>query len=277
MVIEHATLPSSSGSDISFDIRVQGIGSKPIVLILHGFKAFKDWGFFPFIAESLASSGAIAVTMNTSLNGYNADSNGAVCANERFTRNTISQELEDVRAVVSWIKAASSPILASQWNGEIYCVGHSRGAALALLLAAECSDVVRLALLAPVATFDRFTRRQKEQWRNDGTMQVQNQRTGELLTMDLAYLDDIEQHAEQYNLATAIGTLNIPCCILYAEQDITTPPRNAMELYQHSRTELTTLVGIPQCGHTFNAVHPFAGTTPALTLVLKQVYQHFAL
>jgi ATP:cob(I)alamin adenosyltransferase len=39
------------------------------VVLVHGFKGFKDWGFFPHTAEALAADGHAAISLNFSLNG----------------------------------------------------------------------------------------------------------------------------------------------------------------------------------------------------------------
>ncbi len=57
---------------IEGDIRFKNNGVlKPAIVVLHGFKGFKDWGFFPFLCEQLAFKNAIVVNFNFSLNGVN--------------------------------------------------------------------------------------------------------------------------------------------------------------------------------------------------------------
>ena len=41
----------------------------PAVVVLHGFKGFKDWGMFPVFSERLARAGVTAVTPNLSGSG----------------------------------------------------------------------------------------------------------------------------------------------------------------------------------------------------------------
>ena len=48
------TLPGALGP-ILVDVRAGGrAAARPAVLVLHGFKGFKDWGMFPPLAERLA-------------------------------------------------------------------------------------------------------------------------------------------------------------------------------------------------------------------------------
>ena len=49
------------------------IKDAPVIIICHGFKGFKNWAFFPVLADYLAQSGYIAITFNFSRNGIGAD------------------------------------------------------------------------------------------------------------------------------------------------------------------------------------------------------------
>ena len=50
----------------------EGAKEEPCIVICHGFKGFKNWAFFPLLAESLAYAGYIAITFNFSRNGIGA-------------------------------------------------------------------------------------------------------------------------------------------------------------------------------------------------------------
>ena len=50
-------------------LRVRRAAPRPAVLVLHGFKGFKDWGMFPPLAERLALAGFSAVSPNFSGSG----------------------------------------------------------------------------------------------------------------------------------------------------------------------------------------------------------------
>jgi uncharacterized protein len=41
----------------------------PVILFVHGFKGFKDWGAFPDACEEFARVGFAVVAFNLSLNG----------------------------------------------------------------------------------------------------------------------------------------------------------------------------------------------------------------
>src|SRR5262245_53032733 len=72
--------------------------SGPAVVLCHGFKGFKDWGFFPPFADRLARAGYVVVSWNAS--GSGVDDTGEFVWPERFGRNTFSAELGDLESVL---------------------------------------------------------------------------------------------------------------------------------------------------------------------------------
>jgi len=91
-------LPGALG-EILVDVRAGSRGTpQPAVLLVHGFKGFKDYAFLPVFAERLARAGFVAIT--ASVSGSGVDGDGAFTRLERFARNTYSRELDDLGTVV---------------------------------------------------------------------------------------------------------------------------------------------------------------------------------
>src|SRR5919108_985919 len=121
------TIPGTLG-EILIDVRAGGRGSaRPAILVLHGFKGFKDWGMFPRLAERIAQAGFSAVSPN--LSGSGVDHAGDFSLLERFGHNTFSAELEDVRRVIEALFAGRIGVPAPSSFG---IVGHSRGGGVPL-------------------------------------------------------------------------------------------------------------------------------------------------
>src|SRR3954469_19294219 len=94
---KHA-VPGALGQ-ILIDIRAGGRASvRPAVIVLHGFKGFKDWGMFPPLGERLAQAGFTAVSVN--LSGSGVDDGGEFSLPDRFGHNTFSAELDDAGRVI---------------------------------------------------------------------------------------------------------------------------------------------------------------------------------
>lgn len=272
-------LHSQSGFHISGTIRSAVEATpQPVVIVLHGFKAFKDWGFFPYLCERLAHAGAIAVNFNYSLNGFDEGSDGSHTDMQRFARNTVSQELADIRLVLNALQEGSLLADTLSWNGHLYVLGHSRGAGLALITAREQPTIERVMLWAPVSSFQRYTERQKKLWQEQGYVEVLNTRTNELLRQNVDFLNDIEENTKRFSLTEAIQELRIPIGIVIGAQDMTTPPREAQKLVAAGgKTARISFCTLPATGHTFGAVHPFGGTSPALEEAIHQSLHLFSL
>ena len=88
------SLPGALGP-ILIDVRAAGRSTpRPAVVVVHGFKGFKDWGMFPHLADRLALAGLTAVTFN--LSGSGVDDAGQFSLPDRFGHNTFSAELHDL-------------------------------------------------------------------------------------------------------------------------------------------------------------------------------------
>ena len=47
----------------------ENIESAPCIICVHGFKGFKDWGFWPYTGKFFAENGFFVLTFNFSHNG----------------------------------------------------------------------------------------------------------------------------------------------------------------------------------------------------------------
>ena len=75
-------------------------GPLPLVLALHGFKGYKDYGFFPYLTQRLADIGVVAVRFNFSHSGIDDDPS-TFGRPDLFERDAWSKQLADVQAVVA--------------------------------------------------------------------------------------------------------------------------------------------------------------------------------
>lgn len=267
---------STSSDQITGDIRCTETPEKHsgIVLIVHGFKGFKDWGFFPYVAEYLAQKGFITVTFNFSLNGYRPGSD-VIEFPEKFEQNTISREIEEVSSIIKALRSGNlHPFLVPFSNNPLHLLGHSRGGGVTILTSSLTTEIKSSAVWNSVATFDRFTQRQKDKWREEGGFPVENARTGQKLRIGLPYLNDITNNSHALSVTNSIEKINIPLLIVHSEQDVTVPVREAHKLRESSSAN-TRLHIIPRTGHTFGIVHPFEGSTIALEEALAVTTDFF--
>lgn len=249
-------------------------GERPTVVICHGFKGFMEWGFFPPVAELLASRGFTAIRFNFSGSGMRPGEE-RVSDLDAFREDTYSRELEDLLAV---IEAAGSEVAPGQVDrARLGLLGHSRGGAAALLAAArpEWRDRVKaLVTWAAIGDVDRFSPEQKEAWRRDGELPVANARTGQQLALGLGLLADVEERRTELDLLAAAAARRAPWLIVHGEEDESVPAAEASRLAASAAGTHEALL-VPGGSHTFGARHPFAGPTPQLIQAMNATQRWF--
>jgi dienelactone hydrolase len=261
-IVERAILlDNDEGLPVRADVRHRdGPGPFPVVVVVHGFKGFKDWGMFPPTAWRLAERGIATVTMNTSRNGV-GERLEEFTELSSFARNTPGREEADVRLVVDAL--TEGRVEARIDGARLGLLGHSRGGGVVLLAASRDPRVRCVVTWAGIASFDRWTSRAKQEWRSRGRIDVPNARTGQVLWLEHAVLQDLEARADEYNVQMAAERLRAPLLVLHGEQDEAVEPAEAQRLHDWAGSPEKSVVMIPKTGHTFGAVHPWAGPTPA--------------
>lgn len=238
-------------------------GRVPLVVLVHGFKGFRNWAFFPFAAQHFASLGAFVLRFDFAYNGMQG-SNDRVLSESDFAVNTVTQECADLSVVLKSIESDNhlTALLDSCWDGRIHLIGHSRGAAITLISAAEYAaiqghfaHISKIVLWNPVGSLARWTERQKKIWLSDGFVTVENSRTKQLLRMDASYVKDIDNNLERFNLATHLNQLAERTLVVHAAQDVTVPLKESRKLIDRSGSHVHLQV-IDNTGHTFGITHP---------------------
>jgi dienelactone hydrolase len=260
-------LTGADGGPLRGDVRTAaGVATRPAVVICHGFKGFKDWGFFPPLAERLARAGLTAVSFNFSGSGVGPEGD-RFSEPERFGHATFGNDLRDLGAVVGRLEAGTLvPGLAIP--SRIGLFGHSRGGGVSVLFAPEHPAVGALVTWSAVAAALRWGPETLARWRREGRLGVTNQRTGEVLPLYTDVLDELEADTmARLDIVSGASRVTAPWLIVHGEQDETVSVREAQVLHRASG-ERAELLLIRRGGHTFGARHPWAGSTPELDQAL---------
>src|SRR5690606_37253631 len=77
--------------------------AKPVVILCHGWKGFKDWGTFNLLAELFAENNFFFVKFNFSFNGHTAEEPLECTDVEAFAQNNFSREMDDLGQVIDWV------------------------------------------------------------------------------------------------------------------------------------------------------------------------------
>ena len=267
-----------SGDKIYADLRYpESASNLPLVILQHGFLAWKDWGFFPYATERIAAAGAAAVNFSNSHCGVPVAADDFLEPN-KFADYTISSEIADTIAIIdTFAKGGIISESNNPWSGEIYLAGHSRGAAVALLVAGKDNSISKVAAWSGINRFVRYPRRQIELFLKIGYFEFEYTRTGRMLRINRIYLDDYEKNIDAYDPKKCVPRLDIPVLFIHGKQDLTVPYKESEELYKLAKNKNSQLHLVENAGHTFGIAHPFKQTTEALEEVLSTTISFFDL
>ena len=264
---ERFEIASTGGRVIRGEVRLPPEPRGSVVLV-HGFKGFARFAFFPWLADQLAANGFTALTFNFSGSGIGDDLE-TFSDLDGFAENSYTRELQDLALVIAESERRG-------WTGpQIGLFGHSRGGAVALLHAARDARVRALVTWASIASVVRWTDQQMTEWRARGYQEVPNTRTGQLFRVSTTLLDETqEHHLGRLNLRLAASTLLCPWLIVHGDADETVPFDEGAELLAASdgRAELVRVAGGT---HTFNVAHGMPVASPQLQAAGESTLRFF--
>lgn len=259
----HFTIDSDEGLPIRGNLDAPP-DARALVVVVHGFKGFKDWGFFPWLASYLTKHRIAVCRFNMSRSGIGDDPE-TFSRLDLFAGDTYSIQLADLRKVVRYAQQHARGL-------PTFLLGHSRGGGIALLGAEEVPRLRGVAVWSPIARADRWDDATKRQWRKDGHYDVINARTKQVMRMSPAILDDYEAHREQLDILAAAQRLALPLLVVHGGRDESVPPDEGRLIAAHAREANLAVIG--RASHTYNAIHPLVHVPFELVLA-AELTAHF--
>ncbi len=251
---------------------IENLGFSACIILVHGFKGFKDWGFGPYMAEYFAKCGFFVLSFNFSHNGV-GDNLTEFIELEKFAQNSFSLEIEELSELIF---AYLNGFFGNSDNKKIGLLGHSRGGAISLLTSYRLKKINVVAVWSTISKLDRYSERQKDKWRRTGVFEVFNSRTRQKMKLNLSLLEDIEKNKNDIlNLERAVKELNRPLMIIHGEQDLAVSIKEAEQLYEWSNKNFTEFYKIPNTGHTLGMKHPFEGSNLLFDELLSKTKNFF--
>jgi len=227
--------------------------NQDIILFVHGFKGFKDWGSHHLVAAYFAEKGYRFVKFNFSHSGVDPENLQDITEMSSFAHNTISYELADINTVINYI-AHMAP------SSKLTLIGHSRGGGIGIIKAASDPRISHLVTWGAIADFSSLWKaEQEEEWERTGEIYIENARTKEKMPLSSNLLQDLRNHKDEYNILAAAERLEIPWLIIHGSEDINVPFSVAEHLAQiQPNAELKKIEG---ANHVFGSSHPYTGQT----------------
>lgn len=226
----------------------------PLIIFVHGYKGYKDWGAWEVMGEHFAQAGFYFVKFNFSHNGTTLENPNDFVDLEAFGENNYSKELDDLEVVINHFKVQKE--VDSQ---NVILLGHSRGGGISVIKASENQSISKLITLASVSTLDRFPKDEAfENWKKDGVYYVENARTKQKMPHYFQFYQDFEKNKGRLDIEKACGNLRIPALFIHGSTDESVPVSHSENLRHW--TQDSQLVIINNANHTFGAKEPWQGT-----------------
>lgn len=258
-------IEGADGGPLRGDLYAAALASPRALLLCHGFRGYKDWGFIPLLASTIATQGTPVAAFNMSGSGI-AGPDGAFTERERFRKNTYAAELDDIHRVARWLRQrldAGDPVLG--------LMGHSRGGAMALLYAASHPEVRTVVSLAAPSRIGVWPEAAFEAWRAHRPHIVRDFRTRADLELGPEIYDDIVKCGAAYDLHRAAASLTIPFLVVQGDRDRSVPLEEGRTLASWGPREMTELAIIENAGHSFQAGDKIRRTPPQLLEMIERV------
>lgn len=237
-----------------------------LVFLLHGFKGFKDWGFFPWLSSSLAEAGLAVCRFDFSRNGVSEGSD-VFDRLDLFENDTYSIQLSDLARVVEHVTSQEH-----QRDLPVSLLGYSRGAAIALLGSERVANLRTVVTWSGISSLDRWDEATVELWTRNGYSTVINARTKQEMRISRAMYDDYVANAERLNVLAAVRRLTVPLLVVHGDRDETVDVSEATKIANAARDASLLVIG--GGSHSFCAIHPLI-TVPLQLSVATEVTARF--
>lgn len=244
IAVERFTIDLGGSHFIHGEVKAVEDGiAKPVLVLSHGFKGHKEWGFWPEVSRRFAEQGYYTVTYNFSrINARNEGQDERVVA----AVSTVSREVRDIEAVVAGIRKGELPLANEADSKRVALLGHSRSGGSSIIYAADHAEIGAVVVWNGGSTPIRPTS-------EPGT---------ELSPQEQAILADIDSNGERFNIVERFKALSIPVLFVQGDAD------NERLLAQNKRLQEAApeqhFIFIAGGNHTFGAVDPYEGTTREL-------------
>lgn len=248
--IENELYLGSNSRKSFFDLHIPENFNGKLVVFVHGYKGFKDWGAWNLVDFEFTYAGFGFAKFNLSHNGANQTYAKDFPDLEAFSKNTYTKEVDDIRFFLNHLESLNLP------DYSIHLIGHSRGGGVGLIATSEDVRVKSIITWAAISDIEkRFPTGEKlTTWQREGVRFELNTRTEQQMPIAYNMYEDFLQRKGRLNIKTACEKLSIPRLIIHGSADEAVDVSEGRQLSDWLKVPLFE---IPGANHTFGAAHPF--------------------
>jgi pimeloyl-ACP methyl ester carboxylesterase len=246
--INNGIYTGSAGRKSLFDLEVPAHWNKGLVIFVHGFMGFKDWGAWNLVQSYFVSHGFAFAKFNLTHNGGTPTQGIDFPDEEAFAQNTYSYEVADI----AYFRSHIATLVHAE---ATFLIGHSRGGGDVILHAKQV-QTDKIALWASISDIgSRFpTGPELEAWKQSGIRTILNGRTRQHLPQRYSLYQDFIENKTILTIERAIKALPIPMLVVHGDTDSSVSIVEGEALASWSQTNLNI---IPGADHVFGASHPW--------------------
>ena len=222
-----------------------------VVLFIHGYKGYKDWGAWNLVEHFFVSNGIGFCKLNLSHNGGTVDQPIDFPDLEAFGNNRYTYELEDVHEGLDWLYRQLD-----MSDKQLFLIGHSRGGGDVILAGEDerVSGVITWASISDIPS--RFPKGEElVEWQQKGVRYIENARTKQLMPHYYSFYEDWYYNQDLLNIEQAAKSLKKPCLHIHGDKDEAVSIKESEQLSRWTNGKLEQIKG---ANHTFGASHPWS-------------------
>lgn len=270
---ENKIYVGSNGRKSLFDFQLP-VNAKGVVVFMHGYKGFKDWGAWPLMQNYFVNRGFGFVKFNVSHNGGTIDNPIDFDDLEAFGQNTYSKEYNDLLIIIE----ETARIIKEECALDIpiYLVGHSRGGGMVILGGSGHPAVKAIVSLAGISAIEsRFPQGEALlTWQREGVLYSANNRTGQEMPHFYSFYEDFVAHKNELDIEKAAHLINVPFLQIHGDMDLAVSISEGLRIAQWTETDLSIIKGAE---HTFGAKQPWVENEMPedMLLAVGRIYDFF--
>jgi pimeloyl-ACP methyl ester carboxylesterase len=225
-----------------------------VVIFVHGYNGYKDWGAWHLMQDFFVERGFGFVKFNLSHNGGTVDAPIDFNDLDAYALNRFTYEIFDIQVIIEEIYRIVHQEL--ELNIPIYLIGHSRGGGMLVLVGANDDRVNGIVSLAGISESKRRfpTGELLEAWQREGVRYVLNTRTHQNMPHYYSFYTDFLENEEELNIESAARKLTVPFLQIHGDMDESISISEGQNMAIWTNTQVKIVKG---AGHTFGAVQPW--------------------
>lgn len=238
----------AQGKSSLYDLCITDSMNKSIIVFMHGYMGYKDWGCWNLVQDFFASNGHNFAKFNVSHNGTSISSPTEFVDLDAFGSNSYWKELCDLELFLAHLKT-------NYGFQKVHLIGHSRAGGI-VLLSNKNPLVQSITTWASISTIQKrmLTGDQLQDWQSEGVYFVTNGRTQQSMPHSYVQYEEFKLHENQLNIEKACRSCEKPVCIIHGENDTSVKIEESEQISSWTKNPLHRISG---ANHTFASSEPW--------------------